>query len=405
MRPFILKIFLSVLISLFIAVPVHAQEKPPAKQSTGILRTILDDIEFTSRLKTEYDDNIFLSENNENSDIREVFTQHLRYNKSFDQHFWKLEYTGNHSYYIEESTNVLDHTADFLYSYRPFTNLSLGLGNTFYWLQDSRITAALGDRLLALGYIQNTPSFEIKYEAHPRLTLSSHLAQQMLNVRNDQNDDFIDHKRTTAINKLSYQLTEDQNMSGFLGYDYDTITFPHIEEKAATSHRGLLGLTKKFSGIGNVTAEAGYKYTDIDETNVDDENVDYRLSMESNFSLFTKLTVFYNYNVKNPSLRREYSQYASNLGSITLTHTMDPKTSCQLGYSHERQDFNSSNVLSGQSPVDRQTYIQTFNTGLNRKLNNWLTLEVTYDYTKRDTDFVSEGYTDNKYGIALTARY
>ena len=120
-----------------------------------------------------------------------------------------------------------------------------------------------------------------------------------------------------------------------------------------------------------MTAEAGCKYTDIDETNVDDENVDYRLSMESNFSLFTKLTVFI-ITMSKILPAAEYSQYASNLGSITLTHTMDPKTSCQLGYSHEGRILILQCAL-WTKPGGQTNVYQTFNTGLNRKLNNWLT--------------------------------
>lgn len=155
-----------------------------------------------------------------------------------------------------------------------------------------------------------------------------------------------------------------------------------------------------------MTYGIGFEQVDMDdEANSDDHNVDQYVGFETTFSVYTKFKASYSHNYKHPSLRREYTQYASNLFKINLDHTLDPKTSILWNYSYEKQGFSSADILAGQTSEGKKTDIQTIGLTLNRKLNPLLTLGLNYDYTKRDTEFVGEGYTDNRYTINLTARY
>ena len=384
---------------------VLGKEGQAVEKLLSPVERFFNDIDKTTSLKVEYDDNIFLVEDNEDSDVKQVFTQGLKYKKSFGDHFIKWDYTGTYSYYDEESLGVLSHTGNFAYSYRPFKNFSIGLGNTFNWQQDNKLATPIGDRLLALGYVQNTPNVQMKYQFNPRTILSTDLTYQDLDVRDSLNGTFIDHRRTTEIGKLSYMITDDNNLIGYIGFQGDQVMFRHTDLKDTTSTRGFGGLTKKFSNLMDITYEIGFKNTDFDSNHGDDSNVDHRISIDTNFSLYTKLGLSYSYNMKNPSLRSEYVQYASNMASINLTHTINPKTTLLLGYSYETQDFDSSDVLTGGAPLDRKTHIHTLSSAVNRKLNEWLALDFNYNFSKRDTSFAGEGYIDNKYALGLTARY
>lgn len=379
---------------------------PQPQSEPNPLIQFINNIEYSSRLKFEYDDNIFLTEDNRDSDFRQIFSQAITYKSTKDKSYFQLGYNGNYSYYDQEALGVLGHTANMLYSYRPFDGFSIGIRNDFNWLADSKIATTLGDRTLALGYTQNVPSIQVKYEISPQYSFVTDAYYQFLDVRNSENDDYIDNRRVGVKGQLNYNFTPQRNFVGFLGFEHKQITFPQVSEKASVSERPFVGLTEKAIGIFNFTQEVGFENINMtDSANADDRNVDWKFSWETVFSIYTKLRLSFDYNTRNASLRRQYTQYGSNLATLSLTHAINPKTYLLFDYSYERQEFNSADVLAGQTNQDNNTFIQNIGLTVSRKLQNWLTLDWRYDYTKRDSDFAQEGYTDNRYSVALTAKY
>ncbi len=364
----------------------------------------LHNIEYTSRVKLESDDNIFLTKNNKTSDVKTIFSQSLAYKKPADNSYFELNYTGNYSYYTEESLNLLSHNAGVLYSYRPFDEFSIGFRDDYSWLSDSKAVTTLGDRILGLGYIQNVPSLEMKYEFNPRAIFEAETYYQLLNVRNAGNDDYIDNKRLGAKTKLTYDLTYQNEWLGFVGTGFEQVKFPQTFEKSSNAARPFLGITKKFANIANVTQEIGFQTTRMDD-NSDDVNTDFKTILETVFSIYTKLRLSFDVHAKTPSLRREYSQYDSNAVNLNLSRILDSKTTALLDYSFEKQHFNAPDHLAGQADINKDTRIQNLGLTLSRKLKGWLTMECRYDYTKRDTNFAGEGYIDNKFSIGLAAKY
>jgi hypothetical protein len=379
-------------------------QEPAPQQETNPFINFLKTIDYTTRIAVQHDDNIFLAEDGEDSDFKQIFTQAFEYNRPQGDHFWRGVYVADYEFYDNESEGILSHTVEALYSYRPLTNFSFGAGNRFYWLEDSAITAPLGDRLLAVGYTVINPYFQTKYEVNPQLTLETDLQYSKLDVRGASIDDYIDNERLVVRGQANYGFTPKKDFVGFIGFEHDRMTFPQIFEKSQTSARPFLGFIKKFPGFFHMTYEVGFDHIKMDD-NADDTNIDQRISFETVFSIFTKFHLDFIYNAKTPSLRRDYTQYGSTIASVGVDHTINPKTSVALDYSYEFQDFNDPDALIGQPLVDRETQIQDVNFAFNRKLNQWLTFNLRYDYTKRDTDFAAEGYTNNQYTAGLTARY
>ncbi len=398
-------VILAVFCFSFPGLALAAETSEPQSPSNPIAN-FLRSIDYTSRLKLEFDDNILLTEDNQDSDFKQVFTQTLTYKLPKDKYYFQWGYSGNYAYYNEEATGILGHGAYLLYSYRPWDGFSFGIRDDFNWLSDSKIATTIGDRVLGLGYVQNTPSIQVKYELSDRYTLTTDLYYQFLDVVDGENDDYIDNKRVGAKGQLNYNLTPQRNVIGFLGVDHSQITFPQVSEKAASSDRFFAGLKEKIIGLFDLTQEIGFESINMsDPANADDDNVDFRLSLETVFSLYTKLRLGLDYNMRNPSLRRQYTQYTSDVAYLQLSHSINPKTTALLSYSYENQAFHSPDVLIGQTVEHKDTFIQNLNLTLSRKILSWLTADVKYDYTKRDTDFAQEGYTDNKFSVSMTARY
>jgi len=216
------------------------------------------------------------------------------------------------------------------------------------------------------------------------------------------NDDFIDRDDNIGTFSLTYDLWPDVAL--FLGHRYYDAHFPKVAEKDALSSRVFYGATKKFPGLLNVSTEVGHEHKHTNYLR-DDSNTDARLVINSTFSVYTVLNFVYTFNRVLPSARREYFQYFSNSIDLSVEHLINPKTSIFAAASVEKQYFDSSDALPGQSTIDRATEIVSFGTSLKRSLNDYLDLHLGYEFTKRNTDFTKEGYSDNKVSLSLTANY
>jgi len=401
MNKFLRKFFVAlVIVFIFVQVGFTANE-----EDAKLIKKILKDIQLTTRVKVEYDDNVFLVEDNEESVVKEVLSQSFLYRLINDKSFFRWNYTGQFAYYNDETTSVTSHSTGFMYSYRPLKKLAFGLQYDYNWLKDSKITSTIGDRVVDLGYHHHRPEVEIKYEIQPRTNIRVNAGVEDLDVTDADSDDFIDNKKRTATLEVNHIFTDLDKLMGFAGMDFRQITFPQISQKASTAYRPYIGISKTFSGIGIWRSEVGFDHINMDELNSDDDNIDFKLSFETIFSLYTKLRFSLNGNVKKSSLRSDYTQYAANIAKMNISHAVSQKTSIFVDYSFEKQHFESSDFTIGSERIDRQTYIQRLNLTLNHKLRKGLSVDYQYGYTKRDSDFAREGYTDNKFSIALTARY
>jgi len=275
------------------------------------LSEFLKSIEYGTRLKFEYDSNIFLKQKDTESDFKQIVSQSLRYKKRVNDHFFQWGYSGHYDFYNQESVGILGHAANVSYSYRPYERFSVGVSNSFNWLQDSSITTTIGDRVLALGYTQVTPALQMKYELSDRNTLSLDSFYSILDVRDKNNDDFIDNKQFGVKAQVNHAFTWGDDLIGHVGHDHRQIAFPQISQKSSATERPYIGLTKKFPGLADVMGEIGFSNIEMDDaSNNSDDNIDYRLSLESVFSLYTKFR-----SISQPKIKKR-SIFASFL--ITL---------------------------------------------------------------------------------------
>lgn len=372
----------------------------------GFLKALLNDIRYTSRLKIEVDDNVFLADKNRDVEFKEIFLQSLRYSQSKENSFVQASYTGQIAHYNEEATDVVSHSANVAYSYRPFDGFSIGFKDEYNWLEDNKITTTIGDRVLDLGYEQHAPSLEAKWSLGKHLTFKNATRFTSLDVSDPANDDYIDNRRLDVKGEFEYFFGNDREVVGFAGLDYNQIRFPQISEKSSVTHRPYIGFKKVFPGLFLWNNEIGFEHINMDdERNEDDNDLDFLTSLETTFSLYTKLKLILSKNFTKPSLRREYTQYSSDVASLNISHKLNKRNSIFFDYSFEKQDFAASHVTSGQSTGDRQTYVHNIRLLYNKKLKSWLSMDCQYDYVKRDTTFDGEGYRNNKFSVALTARY
>ncbi|MFC1704164.1 outer membrane beta-barrel protein [Candidatus Omnitrophota bacterium] len=398
--------FLAFLLIVFSCLPVFAAEASGfiTEDSPALLRfvkNLIKKIDFATSITTAYDSNIFLTEDAEDADMITTLTQKVSLELIEEPFYFDLGYTGNVSYYIDEGDNLHDHVAKCIFSYRPFENFSYGIGNYFKKVASKKIATPFGDRLLTRGYKEDTPVFEVKWQPRDKLSVEYSWLHYWLDADSSA-DDFIDRGDNSARIAFDYEFWND--FIGTVGYRYYDAHFPHRGAKDTESSRGFYGITKKFPGAFNLTVEAGNEHKKTVYQN-NDSNIDARLSLNTTFSVYTIFSLNYTYNRVLPSARSEYFQYFTNSVSAGIKHIINPKTTIFVNGGVEQQDFDSADALSGQPVIDRETEIISCGASLRRKLNDYLTVNLGYEYTKRNTDFASEGYSDNKVSLGVTARY
>lgn len=380
-----------------------AEPAKPTKENPALiqfLQNLFKRIEFTTAIKTEYDDNIFLTPTNEKSDVISTVTQGMCLKVPEDPFYLQLDYTGNLSYYWNQGDKLYDHLANFIASYRPTKNFSYGISNSFKKMINKKITTTLGDQLLSMGYTEDTPVFEMKYQPTEKLTIDYMYQHYYLRAAR-VDDNFINRDDNVSNVAFTYDFYPD--LAAFVGFNYRDANFPADTVKDGEIAKGFYGITKKFPGFCNVTVSAAH---DSDQLlNRHDTNTEANLSVNSTFSAYTILNLAYHYNNRIPSARAEYSQYFDDAVELGLTQLLDLKTTLTATVGYERQHFYSSDVVGTNPVVDKHTDIISLETLLKRKLNSWLDLDLTYNYSKRNTKFAAEGYTENRVGLGLVATF
>ncbi len=129
------RIFLFTLVIIFSTVyfiqPVLAADDVEYPAFIKFLRSILQKVDFTTGVTSEYETNIFLTEDAESSDFKNTLTQEVSLEIPEDPFYLKVDYLGNLSYYMGEGDHLHDHLASFLFAYRPYEDISVGISNNF----------------------------------------------------------------------------------------------------------------------------------------------------------------------------------------------------------------------------------------------------------------------------------
>ncbi|MBL7197827.1 MAG: outer membrane beta-barrel protein [Candidatus Omnitrophica bacterium] len=405
-----IKILFTVILSFLFLISsnnLYAQkpEKGPVESKPSILNFLKDifkKFEFTSRVSQEYESNIFLTEDNEDSDIKTTVYQGFSLRLPKDSIYFQLDYGANLDYYHQEAEHVYVQDVNTILSYRPFDKISFGISDNFTKVSKSKIATALGDKLITLGYNQNRTNFQAKYDLDDNTSMNFAYGLYRLDVSDQDRDDFIDRLDSDINFMLEHQFSP--NLGSFIGYGYQKVRFRQTSVKNSQSTRCSIGLIKKFPEYFKLTSELGYEHKDID-TQRHDDNVDFKILANPLFSTYTKLFLSLEFNRLVPSSRSEFSQYARRSFIAQLQHFLTPKLILITNLNYERQKFDQADSITSSIDDNRYTDIYSCGATFKRVLNDWLSVDAGYTFTKRDAEFASEGYTDHEVILGLTANY
>ncbi len=365
-------------------------------------------INLSTTLGLEHESNIFLAEDNEDSDIKSLVSQDISLKLPKDKLYCEFDFNYDLAYYHAEGDTAQTIATKALINTQPTDNLSFGFKNLFTYAPSSKIITTVGDRLLALGFVDNTSDFEGKWRFAGNTALGLGAQIYRLDVFDLDADDFIDRYAYTYGPTLYQDFRDD--VSGYLSYRYQKIDFTQATQKSMRQNQGLVGLVKKFAGWFNATTEVSYQRFNMSnnlsngpQRRTGDVGVSFTL--DSTSSVYSKVVLGLFFNQVYPSSRSQYAKYRNNGVNLSLRHFLTPKLIILGNAGFERQNFDSDSALAGVTKDSLNAKVTSCGLTLERILNKWLNLDFAYKFTKRDSDFAQDGYKDNQITVSLKASY
>lgn len=350
---------------------------------------------------TEYNDNIFLTPSDLEEDVIQAVRQEIELEIPGEETFFFARFANTLPYYLEEDELVPSYDIETLFSYRPTDKLSLGVSNQFFKIDDSEVGTSLGDLVLSLGYWANTVRTEAKYEIFSNTDLAVAWTFDRFNYDEEEFAVFIDRDVHDIDVRLNHSLSQIFDVYG--GYRFRDVAFDDLDNKDSESHILFTGAKWKWNGVLSLFSEIGYEEREF-QNNTDlltgtsvagtarrhDDNLNYRIGLETNFSRFHTFSIYYDDRLYESS-RSEFTHYQGKTVGLSLRSFLTQKTILFVDCLAQRQDFNGKDLivsLFGSSGADTDVF--RYAATLRRILTPWLHCDLGYVFIKRNTDFVDE---------------
>ncbi|MFP4088317.1 MAG: outer membrane beta-barrel protein, partial [Desulfobacteraceae bacterium] len=98
--------------------------------------------------------------------------------------------------------------------------------------------------------------------------------------------------------------------------------------------------------------------------------------------------------------KREY--YDDTQAGINLTQDLPYKFSAQAGFVYSRNDYNT---LNDQGTEDRKDNNYNANVGVTYQIQRWLNTGIAYRYLRKDSNSISQSFTDHQVILSVGAAY
>lgn len=392
-----------------------------AENFDNFLTRVLDFLDYNIAVYGEYDDNVFLVPDNKTSDFKTVLNQSLEIQYPMDKFYFEVLYAVNLDFYGRADETVDTQNANFRLSYYPFNKLSLAVSDQFVKAGNSTIATSIGDQTLALGFITNDVRTELEYELWEEGFFEMYWNYARVNFSNDNTKRFINRDVHTIDARLKQRITP--VFSNYMGYRFKDVVFDEFALKDQESSILFYGMDYEFPGLATLFGELAYESKEFKnnggsitivplnitipfaERRSGDNNVNFLIGIESNYSRYNNISLTYHSRVLESS-RPEFTQYLSKTFSLNKRSFLDNKTILFTSLFLEVQDFEDSDSFNLLFPDgDATTKIYASGITLRRILTDWLYFDLGYTYVRRTTDFPGEGSNNSRFRFGARATF
>lgn len=372
-----------------------------------------------NRLRLEYDDNVYLSENDTQDSINVIEQMEFHVNLSLEQTSFGFRYRPSYVYWFDREPDDTDfnHEVDLVLNHDFTERLSLSLIDTFRASQLPELIDR-GTRVRDNDdYVYNSLSGTLSYLLQPATRLDASARDIMLRYDEQDIADREDYDLYVGGLTVRHQFIPETAVSGDLRYE--TIAYeggmvpfdldgdglieageeiPNNRDSDTLSLGGGIEQTFSPNFLGNLRAGWQQKSFDSDQ---DDENSPYGdASLTFLPSPKTRITTGVGYSLFEADVFPFNNQERTTV-SASIAHDLTARVSWSLSTSYTRGDYSTDNLPEEVDPdtvTDGTEDIIQLSTRVSYKINrsNWL--EAGWQYTDLDTD-LRESYERNRLDV------
>jgi hypothetical protein len=342
----------------------------------------------------EYDDNVFRSQFNKRSDYSNTYSPGVTVEANPGKHELKALYRADFIRYLSHTTNDSDrHTASLLANFN-FNRLAARFSGEFRRTDDFP-TTELTTRIPRNEYT-TTGGFD--YDVFQVWGVGFDVARANVHyLRSDL--DILSRNSYTYATNVYYRVTTKTRM--FAEYNFVREIFEFDKSRDNNRHRGLVGVRGELTERLHMTGKLGYEHLDFhadtrsgQDNFVTSINADYKPLERLGIGLSLKRSVESSTFTGNP-------QFENFMTNLFITYALTPKVTLTphgfFGVDLYRESATNIDLLE-----KRVDYNYGGGLGIRYELQKWIRLDGNYDFSRRDSNFNSNDYDDNRVSFTLT---
>jgi hypothetical protein len=348
-------------------------------------------------VKEEYTDNFFQEKSNEKDDYMTTVSPGLMLQLPMGKHLFQVDYHADIIYLSEyDKYDTNEHFADTVLDLNFPGGLSAKFANNYS--STSNPPTYDGDRRKK--YYQNDSSGEISYKSADRYKVDvkyGHTVKRM-EEEADETDSFDEDKGEITF---SYRILPKTSI--LLEYGLSHVD---NEDKGATStdnnnQKIWLGISWDPTAKLNGTIKGGYITKDYEEAAFKNR-YDYGMLIDLSFnkSEYTSIKLTGSRRIVETAVTLEQAdygpEYVSTGGSLSFNHKFTRKVGTVIDLSYTLDEYLEEGTLGTPEGKKRKDTLFSGGIALNFKIQKWLGFDLGYKYNKKDSNFDTNDYKENR---------
>ncbi len=341
-------------------------------------------------------DNVFLTGTNEESDTFYVISPGVKVVLPMERHTFDLDYTVDSYFYTDQDdANRTVHNATGKIDLNPSGNLNVQLKDIFIRSED--LPDFEGDRTSP--FIWNRPSIDATYDFGSRLAVGLGYRHGMKTY--DRSVDQIDDYDENGLSgRVYYKVLPKTSL--LVTYQYQARDYEERRSEDNDSHRIEGGVTWEFGPKSLGTAQVGYMRTDYDEFNRTDDVFSYAVNLTHQIRPKTIVTLEGVREILDTSNADDNLAFSTSYVSTQIAGTLSHrygKFTGRLKGGYIWDEYLHDDIVAGKRRKDN---LVTAEFGLDYEPLRWLKVGGNYRYSRLDSNFDTEEYTENSFLVYVS---
>ncbi|MDY6904868.1 MAG: outer membrane beta-barrel protein [Thermodesulfobacteriota bacterium] len=304
-----------------------------------------------------------------------------------------LSYTPEFEIYSDNTDeNFTRQTLQGAFQYNAPGGLTLDIADQYR--KDQEMRGEIGNQT-GEEFESNLANGAVKYEFSPKFSIGANVTAYAVSYSTDTAD-FRDRNDTAVGGAFYYNITEKTEI--FTEYKYIDVSYDAAvsADRENTEDQILAGITWRMTTKSRGTCKIGYAEKDFEGAGVDDPTGWYaELNAAHKFTTRTMLQLgaVHRFSETNLSTSAYYTTDAANM---VYSQELTPKLQCRGAIRYSVDDYDGVDLELKNFGVRPSVAFLPY---------RWLTIDLAYDYEKRDATIDILDYTTNSVILSVDATF